>query len=328
MQKTLQDAGDDNQHDESLPKIEQEMQSALQGLATKRRRPVLCFYGDMDPVSVQMIRRIAPKLEESSKLSVLLHSPGGNIEDAYRIVLTLREYAEDIEVLVPQWAKSAATFFCLAANTIYIGRYGELGPLDPQMLNLKGSAMRISALESFKALDQLLDFSLDSLYGIVQNLSNNAPMDIPYAIEHAQPLFSAIVSPLYSQVDPHELGNAGRSLAISEEYAMRVMERWGYSEMEDDERRWIVRRLVWDYPTHGFVIDLEEAKQIGLKAKRLDHECDEMCRETLALLNSADIPHYIDIESPPPDVQDKENRHEPKGEELAERDSERQQNAV
>ena len=166
MQKTLQDAGDDNQHDESLPKIEQEMQSALQGLATKRRRPVLCFYGDMDPVSVQMIRRIAPQLKASNKLSVLLHSPGGYTEDAYRIVLTLREYAEDIEVLVPQWAKSAATFFFFAANTIYIGRYGELGPLDPQMLNLKGSAMRISALESFKALDQLFEFSLDSLDGL------------------------------------------------------------------------------------------------------------------------------------------------------------------
>ena len=105
-------------------------------------------------------------------------------------------------------------------------------------------------------------------------------------------------------------------------------QRWGYSELGDKERWEIARRLTWDYPTHGFVIDLEEAKQIGLKAKRLDHECDEMCRETLALLNSADIPHYIDIESPPPDVQDKENRHEPKGEELAERDSERQQNAV
>lgn len=188
--------------------------------------------------------------------------------------------------------------------------------------------MPIPALESFKALDQLFIFSLDSLDGIVQQLLNNAPMDIPYAIEHSQPLFAAIVSPLYSQVDPYELGNAGRALATSEEYAMRVMERWGYSEIEDDERQRMVRHLVWNYPTHGFVIDLKEAQQIGLKAARLDHECDKVCREILALLDSADIPRYIDIEIPPPDVQDKENRHEPKGKEIAERDSERQQDAV
>ena len=212
MQQTLQDTRDDNQQDDSRQETEREIQSALQGLATKRRRPILCFYGDMDQESVQMVRHIAPQLKASNELSVLLDSPGGYIDAAYRIVLTLREHAKDIEVLVPQWAKSAATFFCLAANTIYIGRYGELGPLNPQRLNPKGSAMRISALESFKALDQLFVFSLDSLDGIVQHLLNNAPapMDIPYAIEHAQPLFAAIVSPLYSQVDPHELGNPSR----------------------------------------------------------------------------------------------------------------------
>ena len=109
---------------------------------------------------------------------------------------------------------------------------------------------------------------------------------------------------------------------------MRVMERWGYSEIEDDERRRIVRHLVWDYPTHGFVIDLKEAQDIGLNAKRLDDESDILCQKILELLDNADIPCYIDIKVPPPDVQDKENRHEPKGEEIADRDSERQQNAV
>ena len=188
--------------------------------------------------------------------------------------------------------------------------------------------MRISALETFKALDQLFDFSLDSLDGIIQHLLNNAPMDIPYAIEHAQPLFAAIVSPLYSQVDPHELGNAGRSLATSEEYAMRVMERWGYSDQNEMKRWEIARRLTWDYPTHGFVIDLKESQDIGLNAKRLDDESDILCQKILELLDSADTPRYIDIKVPPPDVQDKENRHEPKGEEIAERASERQQNAV
>lgn len=328
MQQTLQDTSDDNQQDDSQQKTERKIQSALQGLATKRRRSILCFYGDMDQESVQWVRRIAPQLKASNELSVLLDSPGGDIEEAYRIVLTLREYVEDVEVLVPQWAKSAATFFCLAANTIYIGRYGELGPLDPQRLNLKGSAMRISALESFKALDQLLAFSLDSLDGIVKRLLMNAPMDIPYAIEHAQPLFSAIVSPLYSQVDPHELGNAGRSLAISEEYAAIVMERWGYSDLKEKKRWEIAWRLTWDYPTHGFVIDLKEAQDIGLNAKRLDDESDILCQKILDILKRSAIPRYIGIEIFPPDVQDKENRHEPKGEEIAGSDSERQQNAV
>ena len=330
MQEALQDDGQDKQPDDSPPEMEQEIQKALQDLAIKRRRPVLCFCGDMDTESVQRVRSIAPQLKVFDKLSVLLDSPGGYIEDAYRIILTLREYAQDIEVLVPQWAKSAATFFSLSANIIYIGQYGELGPLDPQRLNLQGSLKPVSALESFKALDQLLKYSMDSLDGIVQNLLMNAPMDVPYAIEHAQPLFAAIVSPLYSQVDPHELGESGRSLAISEEYAMRVMRRWGYTEIEDNDRWQIARRLTWDYPTHGFVIDLVEAQQIGLNAERLDNESDKMCWKVLDIFNKIAVPDYIGIEIPPQEVQCKENRHDnkPKGEKIAERSPDGKQNSV
>ena len=313
-----------------------EQVSPLQALADKRQRPVLCIVGNMDEDSLYEVRRLAPQLKESDTLSVLLDSPGGYIEHAYRIVLALREYVQDIEVLVPRWAKSAATFFCLAANTIHMGRYGELGPLDPQRLNLRGSAIPVSALESFQALSQLLKYSLDSLDAIVQRLLMNAPMDIPYAIEHAQPLFAAVLSPLYSQVDPHELGEAGRSLAISEEYAVRVMERWGYAEIMADTRWQIARRLTWDYPTHGFVIDLTEAQQVGLNAHRLDDESDELCQNLLVICQTIikqskpKISHFVHIEFPnTPDNQTYggENDVEPKGEETAERNPAGQQNS-
>ena len=296
------------------------MQEELEVLVATRQRPLLCIVGEMDERSLHEVRSLVPQLEESQfdKLSVLLDSPGGDIEDAYRMVLALRDCAEEIEVLVPRRAKSAATFFCLAADTIYMGKHGELGPLDPQRLNLRGSARRVSALESFTALSQLLTYSLDSLDGIIRHLLSRAPIDIPYAIEHAQPLFAAIVSPLYSQVDPHELGEAGRSLALSEEYAMRVMGRWGYSEIEDIARRAIARRLTWDYPTHGFVIDLEEAQDIGLNAEKLDDDDDAVCQEILKQIFSGTA-RYIGIEFPPTQddqVRGEENMHdfEPKEE--------------
>ena len=291
MQKALQvDAINGSEGNEAA---EIEQVSPLQALADKRQRPVLCIVGNMDEDSLYEVRRLAPQLKESDTLSVLLDSPGGYIEHAYRIVLALREYVQDIEVLVPRWAKSAATFFCLAANTIHMGRYGELGPLDPQMRDRTGSARRISALESFQALEQLLAYSLNSLDGIIYLLLSRTHMDIPPAIEHAQPLFAAIVSPLYSQVDPHKLGESGRYLSNSEEYAVRAMKRWGYAETEESERRTIAWRLTWDYPTHGFVIDLKEAQDIGLNAQRLDDESDMMCWKILLNRDpiSIEFPH-------------------------------------
>jgi hypothetical protein len=309
--------------------MEEELLEALQALVDKRERPVLCFCGEIDQITVHSVRSIALQLREFDTLSVLLDSPGGDIEDAYRIVLALRRYVKDIEVLVPRWAKSAATFFCLSANAVYMGQYGELGPLDPQRLTLRGSAIPVSALESFNALEQLLSYSLDSLDGIVKRLLSNAPMDIPYALEHAHPLFAAVVSPLYSQVDPHELGEAGRSLAVSQEYAMRVMKRWGYSEIGDDERWRIAWRLTWDYPTHGFVIDLDEAQQIGLNVERLDEESDMLCH---TILDKLATPIHIEFpltqEAQIDQGEQDEHHAQPKGEDIAERSPDGQQNSL
>ena len=258
-----------------------EDESSLDRLARHRERPALRLSCDMDWTCVDAVRRISEQLEGVGELSVLLDSSGGDIECAYRSILALRDVVDDIEVLVPGWAKSAATFFCLAADSIHIGRYGELGPLDPQMLDRTGSARRVSALESSKALDRLLNYSLESLDGIVLFLLDRTHMDIPQAIENSQPLFASIASSLYSQVDPRELGEATRSLSISEEYAVRVMQRWGYQELDEGKIRGIARRLVWDYPTHGFVIDLEEAREIGLTAERLDETSDIISRAIL-----------------------------------------------
>ena len=253
----------------------------LEDLATLRQRPVLYLHGDMDYNSVNLVQAAAPLFEEFKELSILLVSLGGDIESAYRMILALRESVGDIEVLVPYWAKSAATFFCLAANSIHMGKRGELGPLDPQLIDRTGSARPVSALESFHSLEHLLSYSIDSLHRIVQLVRTMSPMDVPSAIEHSHQPFAAIVSPLYSQVDPHELGEAGRALSESEEYAIRVME-WSYADITSDAMRQIARSLVYDYPTHGFVIDLIEARAIGLKAARMEPVSDAVCQAIVA----------------------------------------------
>lgn len=256
-----------------------DFQEALDTLASKRERPMLYVCGGMDYDTYEKIRDLATlKLEGFSQLSVLLSSHGGHIEPAYKMVLALRRYMNDIEVLVPGWAKSAATLFCLGADTVYMGVDGELGPLDPQIIDRSGSARPISSLESFKALEQLLRHSLESFDSIVQLLLQRAHMDVPHAINHAKPLFAAIVSPLYQQIDPHELGEAGRYLAEGEEYAIRTMRRWGYPYKSDIDVQDIAHRLVWNYPSHGFVIDLNEAQSMGLNVKELDDESDKVSK--------------------------------------------------
>lgn len=267
-------------------------------LAKRRGRSVLCVNSAIDFNCVEVARSAADDLDEAGSLTVLLNSPGGDIESAYRMLLALRDRVDDIEVLVPGWAKSAATFFCLGADSIHMGRYGELGPLDPQMFDRSGRARQVSALETFNALEHLLSYSVDSLDAVIQLLLRRSPMDIPHALDRAHPMFAAIASPLYGQIDPHELGESGRYLSISEEYAKRVMERWAYADSSDADRQRIAQRLIWSYPDHGFVIDLEEARETGLKVERLDDNYDRMCRKILSMYDDSVefLPHEpVDI---------------------------------
>lgn len=263
-------------------------------LAQLRGRSVLCVNRDIDLYCVEAVRGIADELDTVEGLAVLIESPGGDMGCAYRMLLALRGRVSDIEVLVSGEAKSAATFFCLGADSIRMGRYGELGPLDPQTFDRSGRVRQVSSLETFKTLEGLLDYSIGSLDAIIQLLLRRTPMDVPHALERAHPLFAAIASPLYGQIDPHELGESGRYLSISEEYAKRVMERWAYADLSDANRQGIAQRLIWGYPDHGFVIDLKEAYDMGLKAKPLDDESDKICRDILS--KSADSVEFMPYE--------------------------------
>ena len=100
----------------------------LQELAIKRDRPILAICGDMTWDSVIEVRKFAETLDSCSKLSVLLHSPGGDIEAAYRMVIALREYVTDMEVLVPLWRKARQPSF-VSQRTLFtwanMGNWGH-----------------------------------------------------------------------------------------------------------------------------------------------------------------------------------------------------------
>ncbi len=67
-------------------------------------------------------------------LDLIIHSPGGAVAAAEQMVNYLRTQFDEIRVFVPLQAKSAATMIGLGADEIVMGRYSELGPIDPQIL--------------------------------------------------------------------------------------------------------------------------------------------------------------------------------------------------
>ena len=85
-------------------------------------------------------------------LDVLLESGGGDLDSAYKILQILKSHAKHVTVIVPFYAKSAAALIALGADRLQMCRAGELGPIDPQVLD-PDSGMMVPALSIKNAMD-------------------------------------------------------------------------------------------------------------------------------------------------------------------------------
>lgn len=71
---------------------------------------------------------------KGDNLDIILHSPGGSAEATEAFVSYLRMKFNNIRVIIPNAAMSAATMLACAANSIVMGKHSFIGPIDPQMV--------------------------------------------------------------------------------------------------------------------------------------------------------------------------------------------------
>ena len=84
---------------------------------------------------------------------------------------------------------------------------------------------------------------------------------------------ATFLSPVVAKLDPHLVHRSATQLNVAEKYAHAMLKtRTGCDEPSDDEIRRIIRRLVTEYPTHGFVINRDEVAALGLPVRdAIDH---------------------------------------------------------
>ena len=68
-----------------------------------------------------------------NSVDVLMHSPGGQVDAAERIVQILRQRFDHVSFLIPHSAYSAATMLALSGDEIILHPSATLGPIDPQI---------------------------------------------------------------------------------------------------------------------------------------------------------------------------------------------------
>jgi hypothetical protein len=230
-------------------------------------------------------------------LDVVVSGPGGNLEAAYLVSRELRRRFEQVTIYVPLLAKSAATLICLAGNELVLGPLGELGPLDAQgdEKQLADFPVTVSRLGPFKALEQL-DHAVLGLYdALVSRVVDKGGMRLFDACSKAAELTSSIYTAIYAQIDPHRIAESARGLEIGAGYAERILRRYR-SEVFARSGRELIDRLVHAYPSHGFILDLEELTDLGLPVRAPDAtEGPAVDALAMALIDLDDATELIEV---------------------------------
>lgn len=197
-------------------------------------------------------------------LEILIHSPGGHAHVAYRLAKYFRGHCKTLNIIVPMMAKSAATLMCLNADNIFMGEFAELGPLDAQLRDdFEKGAEFFSPLDEFKSMEFMKEYATGILDYFGHILAERG-MSVKQALHEAISGTVGIMNPLYAHIDPSKVGSYRRALSEGEEYAKRLLESVKHPAAEE-----LAQHLVWDYPSHDFVIDREEARAIGLPVQHL-----------------------------------------------------------
>lgn len=235
--------------------------------ATLRGRPSV-FLCPWAPLAHEHLGELQATLADRrfKEVDLVIESSGGNIHVAYQIVEILRLHTERIFACVPAYAKSAATLLCLGAEEIVMERLAELGPLDTQVFeDTKGKAEFTSALNPFKALEQLQAFSLEALDASVTMLARRSGLSLNECIKHAIEFAVGTTTPLFAQLDPEKLGEYSRALAIGSEYGDRLLRR--FANWDRPRRSDVLNKLVHGYPSHDYIIDYRELRELGFNVK-------------------------------------------------------------
>lgn len=223
--------------------------------------------------------------KQGKPVALILDSPGGDPDMAYRIARLFQRRSSDFVVLVPQYAKSAATLIALGANHLLLGRDAELGPLDIQIPD-RDREETVSALETVQSLERLSAFSLRTIDQVMHLLSRRSAKRTDVLMPMVMDYAAKFVKPLLDKIDTVDYTQKSRQLKLAEEYAVRLM-RENYPE---DEAKEIVNKMVENYPTHGFVIDKAEADgTLGLRISETPDEIEAVMQDLIPFLDKLNV---------------------------------------
>lgn len=184
---------------------------------------------------------------------LMINSLGGDANAAEKLLTMCRQrFTKSFNVIVPDYAKSAATMIALGSDKILMGYLAELGPIDPQLRTAPIPGPGIPA-RSF----------IDGLELIRRNVTQKG--------DPVQMYF-----PMLTQIRPEIVARCQSAIEGSRKFAEKWLKQYMLKKDPDQARkvaRWLSEGK--RYKSHGKVIDFKEAHDVlKLNVERIDPNSD------------------------------------------------------
>lgn len=233
----------------------------IKEIETIRNSKVLCYLTSVRPnINANMaddaVREMFDHLlllpeRPVQRLDVFLCSNGGSGTVPWRLVSLFREFAQQLAILIPYRAYSAATMLALGADEIVMGPFAEMGPIDPTVSNEYNPVDQ--------ATQQRIGISVEDVKAYISFIKETV------GIRHEDELIKALEG-LVNRVHPLALGNVERFIAQSRLIARKIMLTHMRDEKSTHKMDEIIETLASKLYFHGHPINREEARQeLGLK---------------------------------------------------------------
>ncbi|MCL6612387.1 MAG: hypothetical protein K6T66_12670 [Peptococcaceae bacterium] len=238
-------------------------------IGRRRNSAVICYItGDRENLSTRIAPDVLPvfyrhleMLPGLQRIDLLLYTRGGDVITPWRLVQLIREYTPEFCVLVPHRAYSAGTLICLGADEILMGRMGELGPIDPSVIN------------AYNPLDPCnpsarVPVNIEDVYSFLSLAGEAAGLD-------AEAL-ARVFYLLAEKIHPLALGNVHRNYLLIRSLANKLLALRRCSLCRENVQR-IVDYLTEKLYAHNYTITRREAaEEIGLPVHFPDRELEKI----------------------------------------------------
>lgn len=206
---------------------------------------------------INQLGGICPGSGKQNRVDIWLESPGGGAHAAFKLMVYLRSRFRIVNVVIPDYAKSAATLLTLGADAIFMAPCAELGPLDMQQ-SREGETRSRSALDTANSVENLFHRAVANAIIGGGNVLQQTRLTRETTLKIVLDFSAAFYHPLVRQLDPLAIYSASSGLRVTLDYGVRLLEARGISR---DRAREQIEALVSGYPTHGFIIERSEAER-------------------------------------------------------------------